>query len=302
MALPGILQRLLDHINTAAAHGSVVTGRKLNTTAPLTGGGDLSTDRTLGVSSATESARGVVELATATETSAGTDSSKAVHPAGLRAAINAAMTSGGDTAFTIFDANGTFTAPAKGTAFVTVVGGGQTGGHYHLNNSSCGAGGQAGQIVQAYFEMKDGDQAAVVVGGGGGTGFMSKGGASSFGNVTAAAGNLLISSSGGGEEGFTYAYERFDGEQTTYGKNGVAVQQGSGGITNIRFGGGGQGGYHYPLLNLGRNVKAGDAAGKGGLGYGAGGGSAGPVGSSNWIETPGRGYRGIVTVLFVPHA
>lgn len=57
--------------------------RTITTTAPLTGGGDLSANRTLGVSTATTSATGVVQLATTTEATTGTDTTKAVNPAGL---------------------------------------------------------------------------------------------------------------------------------------------------------------------------------------------------------------------------
>ena len=50
-----------------AASGGVPTTRLINTTAPLAGGGDLSADRTLSVSTATTAATGVVELATSGE-------------------------------------------------------------------------------------------------------------------------------------------------------------------------------------------------------------------------------------------
>lgn len=42
--------------------GAVPAGRQINTTAPLTGGGDLSADRTLTVSDASTSSKGVVQL------------------------------------------------------------------------------------------------------------------------------------------------------------------------------------------------------------------------------------------------
>lgn len=64
--------------------------RKINTTSPLTGGGDLSADRTLAISAASASDRGAVQLATAAEAAAGTDAVKAVTPAGLKAAFTAA--------------------------------------------------------------------------------------------------------------------------------------------------------------------------------------------------------------------
>lgn len=47
------------------------TARSIGTTAPLTGGGDLSANRTLAISDATTSAKGAVELATDGENAAG---------------------------------------------------------------------------------------------------------------------------------------------------------------------------------------------------------------------------------------
>lgn len=74
----------------AAPPGGVPTSRLINTTAPLTGGGDLSADRTLAISAATETATGAVELATVAEATAGADTTRAVTPAGLAAAVAAA--------------------------------------------------------------------------------------------------------------------------------------------------------------------------------------------------------------------
>lgn len=73
----------------SGAGAAVPLTRTINTTAPLTGGGDLSADRTFAISASTEAATGVVELATAAETTAGTDNTRAVHPAGLFAAAAA---------------------------------------------------------------------------------------------------------------------------------------------------------------------------------------------------------------------
>ncbi len=63
----------------SAGGGGVPTSRNINTTAPLTGGGDLSADRTLAISDASTAAKGAVQLATSGEASAtkavtGTDS------------------------------------------------------------------------------------------------------------------------------------------------------------------------------------------------------------------------------------
>lgn len=73
--------------------GAVSTTRTLNATAPLRidGGGsaNLSADRTLSVNAATDAAAGVVELATPTEVATGTDTTRAVTPAGSKAALDA---------------------------------------------------------------------------------------------------------------------------------------------------------------------------------------------------------------------
>lgn len=75
--------------DTTSVHGIadtaalVTNSRSISTTAPLTGGGDLSSDRTLTVSSASSSATGVVELATDAEAQTGTDTARAVTPANL---------------------------------------------------------------------------------------------------------------------------------------------------------------------------------------------------------------------------
>lgn len=50
-------------VGSAGGAGGVPTTRLVNTTAPLTGGGDLSADRTLAVGDATAGAKGVVQLA-----------------------------------------------------------------------------------------------------------------------------------------------------------------------------------------------------------------------------------------------
>lgn len=57
--------------------------RTISTTAPLTGGGDLSANRTLAIDAATTSAVGAVELATTAETQTGTDTARAVTPKAL---------------------------------------------------------------------------------------------------------------------------------------------------------------------------------------------------------------------------
>lgn len=63
--------RVLNAIGGSGGGGGVPTTRAINTTAPLSGGGDLSVDRTLAVADASTSAKGVVELATDGESAAG---------------------------------------------------------------------------------------------------------------------------------------------------------------------------------------------------------------------------------------
>lgn len=76
---------------TPADVGALPDTLVINTTAPLTGGGTLASTVTLDISAATSTAKGVVELATNTETVAGTDTTRAVTPAGV-AAIRADLT------------------------------------------------------------------------------------------------------------------------------------------------------------------------------------------------------------------
>jgi len=87
----------------AAAPGYVPTSRKINTNAPLTGGGDLSTDRTLSIPAATVAADGYM---TTTQVST------------LAGAVQGSATPGGDLA----GAGSTYTTP-----LLTAVGPGATG-------------------------------------------------------------------------------------------------------------------------------------------------------------------------------
>lgn len=79
----------------STADTAVQPARSISTTAPLTGGGDLSANRTLAVSAASDTATGVVELATDAETITGTDTARAVTPAALAAAAAAGAWAGG---------------------------------------------------------------------------------------------------------------------------------------------------------------------------------------------------------------
>lgn len=72
-------------VQGSTADTAVQPARTISTTAPLTGGGDLSANRTLAVSAASATAAGVVELATTAEATTGTDTSRAVTAAGVKA-------------------------------------------------------------------------------------------------------------------------------------------------------------------------------------------------------------------------
>jgi hypothetical protein len=74
-------------VTPAGLVNRVFTSRTISTVAPLTGGGDLTANRTLSVSAATDIATGVVELATPAEVVTGSDTVKAVTPAGAAGAF-----------------------------------------------------------------------------------------------------------------------------------------------------------------------------------------------------------------------
>ncbi len=77
-------------VKAAMVAASVPLARTVSTAAPLTGGGALSANLSLGVSAATTAATGVVQLATDAEASAGTVANKAVTPTGIKTAMTAA--------------------------------------------------------------------------------------------------------------------------------------------------------------------------------------------------------------------
>ena len=76
--------RAVTPLKLNAATTVVHPSRTLTTSAPLIGGGDLSANRTLAITLATESADGSIEIATQAETNAGTDDARAVTPLKLK--------------------------------------------------------------------------------------------------------------------------------------------------------------------------------------------------------------------------
>lgn len=87
------VEAALDELDTE----KVPATRAINTTSPLAGGGNLSADRTLSVAAASEAGAGVVELATAAETTAGSDNTRAVHPAGAKVELDKKLALAGGT-------------------------------------------------------------------------------------------------------------------------------------------------------------------------------------------------------------
>ena len=76
----------IAEFNTAVTDANLVPeARTVSTTAPLSGGGALSGNLTLTVGAASETATGVVELATTAEATTGTDTTRAVTAAGVKA-------------------------------------------------------------------------------------------------------------------------------------------------------------------------------------------------------------------------
>jgi hypothetical protein len=78
-------------LNTNAASPAAYIKDSAGNIVKLAGAGAI------GGTPATETAAGIVELATAAETDAGTDNTRAVHPAGLKAALDAHLTPGTST-------------------------------------------------------------------------------------------------------------------------------------------------------------------------------------------------------------
>lgn len=72
-----------DTVDGVEASALVQTTRTISTTAPLTGGGDLSANRTLAVSAASDTVAGVVELSTDAELATGSDTTRATTPANI---------------------------------------------------------------------------------------------------------------------------------------------------------------------------------------------------------------------------
>jgi len=102
-------QRALTPLKAKNNAALVPSTRTLTTNPPLTGGGDLSTNRTLDMTLATETADGSIELATQIETDAGTDDARAVSPLKLKTNLTTPPPIGATTPNTIKMTTGTIT-------------------------------------------------------------------------------------------------------------------------------------------------------------------------------------------------
>lgn len=214
---------------------------------------------------ATESATGVVELATTAEAATGTDTSRVVTPAGLTAFLAANPNTVNIQRFT---SNGTWTKPSSGSVlFVYAWGGGGSGGKDNSGTERNAGGGGGGARVWKVFNLSD--LASTVA-------------------VTVGAGGAALSANGNGNAGGS----------TTFGSHLTAYGGGGGGgsaLSNDDNCGGGGGGGVYGAGGTGSNT----AAGTGGLGLttnaaastnsvegGGGGGGNGSV--SGAVSIPGK--------------
>lgn len=211
-----------------------------------------------------------------------------------------AFVEGKITGLEVFEASGTFTAPAGITqVVVTLVGAGAGGGGGENDGGNSGGGGGGGEtVLMQPYTVTPGNGYTVTVGSGGGGGATSPGGgaggaggASSFdGSLTAAGGGAgqRADDSGTGGAGGGSA---LDGSGLSGGGS-TGFKGGDGADTPSSGDGGGGGGSLFGTGGDGGNPGAGSNA----TGYGAGGGGGGgqnPAGGAG-----GDGSDGLVIVMW----
>ncbi|QED11524.1 hypothetical protein PP914_gp034 [Arthrobacter phage Qui] len=255
---------------------------------------------------ATEEAAGGVELATATETQAGTDTSRAVTPFGLATVLSTIQGYRPMGAGIIFTSSGTFTKanyPGLRAVRVRAVGGGGGGGGAPAataGSHSAGGGGGGGGYAESFIlesALSAVETVTVGAGGSGGvSGFGGTGGATSFGaHVSAQGGNggnyfgdatLMVGAIGGGGGLATAGTIRTKGGSGQFGSGYATLAHG--GVGGHSAMGGGGFGVYVP-------TTAGSTTGSTGGQYGGGGGG-GAVNATGPAAPGGPGYQGIVIV------
>lgn len=230
------------------------------------------------VSAATDSAAGIVELATTAETLTGTDTARATTPAGVAAAIAAASPNAVvSVSIQTFTASGTWTKPA-GLLFAVVEqqapGGGGGGGSNSGTGVSVAQSGSGGGYTKKLYMASDLSATETVTvgapstGGAAGNNAGTAGGNSTFKGMTANGGSL----GSGASRSNTVVALGVDGGTATGGDVNI-----SGGNSDI--------GLYYSTGSLGWSsrggnsvlgvaavaINTGNTAGQSGTGYGQGG-------------------------------
>ncbi len=239
---------------------AVPAARTLSTTAPLSGGGDLSVNRTLSVAAATTEAAGVVKL---NNTLTSTSTTEALTAAQGKV-LNDAISSAGGSGVALLTTSGSWTAPKTGTYKVTIVGGGG-------NGTANGNGGTAGMVVSNIWNFTAGQVFPYTIG--------AANGATIFNGVSV---STVYNGTYGNLGGF--------GSDSANDRWGKGVGAGPMHLTagNRVLNPGGGGGFHY-----GRHLQG---TIFGGSGYGAGGGAYAANPDSGYQGAGGIGVQGCILI------
>ena len=237
---------------------------------------------------ATDTATGVVELATTTEATTGTDTVRAVTPAGLAAAISA---SASHVNIQTFTASGTYTPTAGLDHAVVVCTGGGGGGGAGTNNPGAGNGGSgAGTAIEEYSAATIGASQTVTIGAGGAG---SSSGVGSDGSDTTF-GALMTATKGVGGSANANSTPTAGGIPTGGDVNITGGDGGSGAtVTGWALGGIGGGTYWGPGGAPAFTTSSGVTGGNGNA-YGSGG--AGGATNVTGNGTGGDGKSGICVI------